>query len=145
MNPEQFEETLRQQPFRAAPRSWRGEILAEAQRTAEGSRPRPSMFDEIAAALRLSPVVWTALGAAWIAIIVLERLAAPNPDELANAWLGARIAERNLQVVTRISDFLTTLGTDSGEDDGAPEGAPDSLLPKHSLYMGTGPLASHQT
>ncbi|MDH7502089.1 MAG: hypothetical protein QHJ82_05150, partial [Verrucomicrobiota bacterium] len=83
MNSEQFEDYLRRQPLRGAPPGWRRNILAEAA-NASSTRPRSGSSQRWAKALVgwmwPRPTAWAALGAAWVAILVLNQLAAPTPD-----------------------------------------------------------------
>ena len=69
-----FEEFLTNQPLRAAPPQWRGEILAAARQPAA----RATLAPWWRTWLWPSPYAWGALAAVWVAIFVLNSAAQPG-------------------------------------------------------------------
>jgi hypothetical protein len=70
-----FEQFLKNQPLRAAPPQWRGEILAAAARQPAA---RAVMYPWWRAWLWPSPYAWGALAAVWVAIFILNAAAQPG-------------------------------------------------------------------
>jgi len=95
MNTDEFEEHLRGQPIQGPPPGWRREILAaagESSRHAGIGRPGPSLTAWLRNWLWPHPVAWGALAGCWLAILALNRSAAPSPAESASARTGAVFA-----------------------------------------------------
>lgn len=97
MKPDPFEQQLAQQSLRPIPPEWRHDILTRA---VSGLEPRDSdLAPAVSTRQRLKdwlwphPVAWAGLAACWLAILTLNRLAAPSAAELAQVQAGARIAE----------------------------------------------------
>jgi len=72
-----FEKRLQRQPQREIPGTWREEMLAKAQASAESVQtphtPRPGLFQLIQALLsRPQRVAWAGLAAAWVVIVTLN-------------------------------------------------------------------------
>jgi len=95
MNMDDFEQRLRQQPWRAIPDGWRDDILGPAapESPSPATRTAPSTtrlwFWEW---LWPSPVAWGALAACWIAILALQHAARPSNRELTETRANARMA-----------------------------------------------------
>lgn len=108
MNTDGFEQHLRRQPPRRLPAEWRDEILAaartaqaEAERAA-GARPRSLALPRLAGWrewLWPSPAAWAGLAACWLAILWLNRAAAPDAAEMAAAGANARAAAAYLALL----------------------------------------------
>ena len=96
MNLNEFEQRLREQPFRSPPPDWREEVLRGARQAAAAgppaSAPAISMLPWWREWLWPSPVAWGALAACWAAILVLNRAALPSAAELAETRANVRIA-----------------------------------------------------
>ncbi|MGC8991792.1 MAG: hypothetical protein ACP5MD_16880 [Verrucomicrobiia bacterium] len=127
MNSEQFEDYLRRQPLRGTPPGWRRSILDEAA-NASSTRARSGSSKRWAQALVgwmwPRPTAWAALAAAWVAILVLNQLAAPTPDECARARAGAAIAEANLQLLGRFYELDVTAETSPVRPSSTPKSSP---------------------
>jgi hypothetical protein len=97
MNPNSFEHHLSEQPWRPIPPGWREEILAQVTADQAASDPDTVPARTMPSWLREwfwpHPTAWAALAACWLAILALDRLAAPSAAEVAHARSGARIAE----------------------------------------------------
>lgn len=107
-NSEQFEDYLRRQPLRGTPPGWRRKILADAVNASSArarSRSSQRWAKVLVGYMWPRPMAWAALAAAWVAILVLNQLAAPTPDESARATVGAAIAEANLQLLGRLDEL----------------------------------------
>lgn len=95
MKTESFEALLKQQRLRPVPPAWREEILKGACPPVAAGAGRPgrgsfaSWFQEW---LWPNPPAWGALAACWVAIVALDRAAAPGEQELARARQDLRVA-----------------------------------------------------
>lgn len=108
---EQFEDYLRQQPLQGTPPGWRHRILTKAASSANArtGTGRSRMWSDLCVEwMWPKPIAWAALAAVWVAIFVLNQLAAPSPDELAEAKAGAAIAEANLPLLGRLYELDVT-------------------------------------
>jgi|KBSSwiStaDraftv2_1062776.scaffolds.fasta_scaffold400026_2 hypothetical protein len=81
MKPEDFEQQLRSKAIRQVPESWRGQILAAAQRAHESSQveaemPRRTTYYSLKshalACFWPSPQAWVGLAAVWIIIAIIN-------------------------------------------------------------------------
>ena len=100
MNPDDFETRLRRQPLRAAPGTWRSEILNAAQ--ASGHRPSTveprhawlsTLSSQLSTLLWPHPRAWAGLAAAWILIAALQIASRESkPAEQAKAIPSPQIA-----------------------------------------------------
>ncbi len=73
MKTDEFEEQLKQQPFRKVPEGWRKEILGKAQAAQPVSRSQGNpiwrWWREL---LWPCPQAWAALGAAWVVMLAIN-------------------------------------------------------------------------
>jgi hypothetical protein len=97
MKSDLFEQRLSRQPLRPIPPAWRQEILGKAAASRPHNDPDPvgavSARNWLGEWLWPHPAAWAGLAACWLAILTLDRLAAPSAAELAQARAGVPIAE----------------------------------------------------
>ena len=86
MNADDLEKRMAQQPLRQVPIEWREEILASAQKAADGGRSRPatarSWWREL---LWPSPWAWAGAATVWVIGFMLNSFASGGGDEMAFA------------------------------------------------------------
>lgn len=126
-----FETHLSRQTMRAAPRSWRDEILAEANSGLDDGKDAPD-----SPWWRLlfwpSPVVGSAVACAWVCIIGLNLASRPErPTAPATADFFARVV---------IAQHMELAAASQGPEPSPPEpqrqpdGTPDAALPRNSRH-----------
>lgn len=80
--PDAFERYLRRVPLRPPPKAWRGQVLeaaALAATTTTSESSRPCLADWLQDLLWPSPYAWAGIAAAWVTILTISLLAAPDP------------------------------------------------------------------
>ncbi len=95
MKTDGFEELLMRQTLRPAPPGWRDDILRAARPPVAATAGRAAgrtFAGWLREWLWPSPVAWGALAACWVAIMALDRAAAPGAQELARARQDLRVA-----------------------------------------------------
>lgn len=102
-----FENTLRRQPYRRAPVGWRRLILTHAARANEPAKPRAGQFGALRCASWPKPRAWAMLAAAWIAIFILNRLSSPAPDELASGRAAAAFVQASWAFIRHLDEPFT--------------------------------------
>jgi hypothetical protein len=79
MNPEDFEQQIKQRPVRSLPPEWRAEILGAAKAAAQAApEPRQSIFatirEQLSVFLWPHPRAWAGIAAVWLVIIALRMM-----------------------------------------------------------------------
>jgi hypothetical protein len=129
-----FEQRLRSQALRPLPPEWRQSILGNA-------RPAPAAgallldwfrggLDQFRGGLWPSPAAWGALAALWLAITVLNRIAAfeAAPDAFAANLDPAPLVLALREQRRQVDEFLSPAASSAPEDTAEPPGRPRSAV-----------------
>ena len=92
MKPDDFEKQLQQQPMRAIPGEWRGEILGAATSAAskqyEPSKPTSflsTLNHQLSALLWPCPQAWAGLAAVWLIILAVNVTSTDRTTQIAKS------------------------------------------------------------